>query len=382
MSAPSRYRGNPNARARSITGQETTEDARALEATALDVEGNGDDSTAIQLMEQALQIRCRVLADLVEYLRQSDDDEASREYTSLSHDVYDAAERLMVKCNTYSVYCFKHNDYEMSEGLLRYCLEVTGEDSYPLREAPDRRVHLRGVTYNNLGCMERHRGRYPEALEYMQESMRVTGVESPVGYMNISAVLLQLNRNAEAVRTAERAVELLADTPETGLPSLVAIAHHNLAMALENVDTDRCLSEYETAFHASEDCLGPQHPTTQLIQRNWRRYQQQHPPASWATRSPVRPLPADTRVSTSAPTTRPPRPCLAPVSRRSTATAAVASSDPARPPPGNGTFRPTGPNRPVTSDLKTGPGPRPPPLPGSYGTGYPPTVLTPPRNPP
>ncbi|CAD2216028.1 hypothetical protein AGDE_16151 [Angomonas deanei] len=71
-------------------------------------------------------------------------------------------------------------------------------------------------------------------------------------------------------------------------------------MALENVDTDRCLSEYETAFHASEDCLGPQHPTTQLIQRNWRRYQQQHQPASWATRSPYAAA-GRHRVSTSAP---------------------------------------------------------------------------------
>ncbi|KAG5470314.1 hypothetical protein LSCM4_03009 [Leishmania orientalis] len=278
-----------------LSGHETAHEAEILELQALQAERDGEGGRSVLLMERALQIRCRLVNQLQEkcasvasgasstssagahrmsVLGKPDavgKEELFQEYQAQCSGLYDAAERLVVRCNELGVDHFKRDAFAEASPLLEYAMQLTEDDAYPLCEVEERRRHLRGVTLNNLGCMERRRGHFSEALQYMKSSMEMTGVESPVAYMNTSAILIQLRLSDEAVRMAERSIELLYQTPED--PSLLAVAHHNLAMALEPVDPARCLEEYALAYRTAFSTLGPESETTRSIQRSWRRYE-------------------------------------------------------------------------------------------------------------
>ncbi|KAL7699694.1 Tetratricopeptide repeat/IQ calmodulin-binding motif containing protein [Lotmaria passim] len=281
-----------------LDGRETVNEAEILEMQALQAEHDGDGSRSIPLMERALQIRCHVVNQLREKWANAPEtvaavpnaphrrstasvglmnkDDVLREYQAQCSDLYDAAERLVVSCNACGVDHFKKDAFAEATPLLEYAMQLTDEDAYPLSEVEERRRHLRGVTLNNLGCMERRRGHFSEALNYMKASMEMTGVESPVAYMNMSAILIQLRLNDEAVRMAERSIALLSQMPED--PSLLAVAHHNLAMALEPVDSQRCVAEYEQAYHIACTTLGKDSATSQSIQHSWQRFERTRAP--------------------------------------------------------------------------------------------------------
>ncbi|ORC87409.1 uncharacterized protein TM35_000222080 [Trypanosoma theileri] len=242
-----------------LTGKETQRDAERMEFQALSLESNGKHMECLQLMEKALQIRCQVCA--------------SGDATPMSiGEACDAAERLVTKSNTYGVKSFKEDDYETASTLFGYALEMTGEDSFPLREVDDRRRYLRGVTLNNYGCMERRRGHFPDALAYMQRSMECTGEQSPVAFLNMSAVQTQLRLCEDAAESAMRALQNLGASPED--PSLLAVAHHNLAMALEPLDPTRALEEYQEALNLARNFIGNDSNTTVIIERNMTRFMQ------------------------------------------------------------------------------------------------------------
>ncbi|KAG5471147.1 hypothetical protein CUR178_02458 [Leishmania enriettii] len=287
-----------------LSGHETAHEAEILELQALQAERDGEGGLSVLLMERALQIRCRLVNQLQEkcasvasgvsstssayahrmsVLGKPDEigkEELFQEYQAQCSGLYDAAERLVVRCNELGVGHFKRDAFAEASPLLEYAMQLTEDDAYPLCEVEERRRHLRGVTLNNLGCMERRRGHFSEALEYMKSSMEMTGVESPVAYMNTSAILIQLRLSDEAVRMAERSIELLYQTPED--PSLLAVAHHNLAMALEPVDPPRCLEEYALAYRTACSTLGPESEATRSIQRSWRRYEMTRVPRTTA----------------------------------------------------------------------------------------------------
>ncbi|KAG5470729.1 hypothetical protein LSCM1_01977 [Leishmania martiniquensis] len=286
-----------------LNGHETAHEAEILELQALQAERDGEGGRSVLLMERALQIRCHLVSQLHEkwasaasgpnstssaaahrssVLAKPDavgKEELLQEYQAQCSELYDAAERLVVRCNELGVEHFKRDAFAEASPLLEYAMQLTEDSAYPLCEVEERRRHLRGVTLNNLGCMERRRGHFSEALQYMKSSMEMTGVESPVAYMNTSAILIQLRLSEEAVRMAERSIELLYQTPED--PSLLAVAHHNLAMALEPVDSARCLEEYALAYRTACSTLGPESETARSIQRSWRRYEMTRvPPAT------------------------------------------------------------------------------------------------------
>ncbi|AYU81885.1 Flagellar Member 7 [Leishmania donovani] len=296
---------NPPPLEGALDGRETAHEAEILEVQALQAERDGECGRDILLMERALQIRCHLVnrlrekwanaasgtgspsaagAHRVSVLANADavgKEELLLEYQAQCGELYDAAERLVVRCNGLGVEHFKRGAFSEASPLLEYAMQLTEDGAYPLCEVDERRRHLRGVTLNNLGCMERRRGHFSEALQYMKSSMEMTGVESPVAYMNTSAILIQLRLSDEAVRMAERSIELLYQTPED--PSLLAVAHHNLAMALEPVDPARCLEEYALAYRTACSTLGPESETSLSILRSWRRYEATRvPPAMGA----------------------------------------------------------------------------------------------------
>ncbi|KAH9578707.1 IQ motif [Trypanosoma melophagium] len=240
-----------------LTGKETQQDAERMEFQAFSLESSGKHMECLQLMEKALQIRCQLCT--------------SGDSSPVSiGEACDAAERLVTKTNTYGVKAFKEDDYETASTLFGYALEMTGEESFPLREADDRRRYLRGVTLNNYGCMERRRGHFPDALAYMQRSMECTGEQSPVAFLNMSAVQTQLRLCEDAAESAMRALQNLGSSPED--PSLLAVAHHNLAMALEPLDPTRALEEYQEALNLARGFIGNESNTTLTIERNMMRF--------------------------------------------------------------------------------------------------------------
>ena len=234
------------------------EDAEMLEMHAHQLELSGDDMLAIRQMERALLIRCQAADGTIDVDR-----------------CVNASERLVVKCNTTAVKAFKGDDFTTGSLLLENALRLTDENAQPLSLVPELRQRLRGTTLNNFGCLERRRGRLEMALNFMRLSLGCAGQQSPATYLNISAIQLQLGQNQEAVGSARRSIGLLESIP-SDYPGMIAVAYHNLAMALEGTDQAACLHAYETAFsHALRD-LGRQSITTQAIEKNLTRFRAKH----------------------------------------------------------------------------------------------------------
>jgi hypothetical protein len=183
-----------------------------------------------------------------------------------------AVERLVVKYNTVAVRCFKQDDFETGAALLNCALQLTEPHQDPLfGGGQSARPRLRGTTFNNFGCLERRRGRLELAVNYMRQSLDHDGEQSPVTFLNMGAILTQLGHSADAVQCSRRAVELLSASDNENM-GLLAIAHHNLAMALEPVDADACYDAYQRALETSRAQLGNASPTTQSIERNMDRF--------------------------------------------------------------------------------------------------------------
>ncbi|ESL08951.1 hypothetical protein TRSC58_03336, partial [Trypanosoma rangeli SC58] len=244
-----------------VTGKETYEDAVRMELQAAAFEVNGKYMESLQLLEKALHIRCN-------------SQHASSAMPMYIGDLCEAAERLVGKINAYGVKCFKEDNYEAASTLFEYGIEMTEPNAFPLREADDRRRYLRGVTLNNYGCMERRRGHFSDALSFMRRSMECTGEQSPVAFLNISAVQTQLRLCEDAVKSAMQAMQNLGSVPEDS--SLLALAHHNLAMALEPLDAMRALEEYQLALSLARNTIGHTSGTTLTIEHNMTRFMQAH----------------------------------------------------------------------------------------------------------
>jgi hypothetical protein len=233
------------------------EDAKALEYEANEVEEQGRHLDSVRLMERALLLRLHV--------NPVDEAEACR-----------AAERLVVKCNATAVGCFKEDQYGIATDLLQNAMRMTDEGADPLGRNPAKRRALRGTTLNNLACMERRRGRLPAALEFIEAAIATASSQSPATYLNLSAILAQMGNSNQAVSAAKQAIVLL----ESGSPerqSLIAIAYHNLATALEPVDIVEAIGTFETALRLSLQTLGRDSATTHSIEQNLKRLRRKGP---------------------------------------------------------------------------------------------------------
>eukprot|EP00760_Papus_ankaliazontas_P015038 PhM_4_TR16252/c0_g2_i1/m.87141 len=183
-------------------------------------------------------------------------------------------ERLGIKYNTQGVRCFKNGDYDTATADFERALRVS---EHLAMKSSDVSRRLEATTQNNLGCMERSRGNLEQALFHLQRSSETEENQSVASAMNMSAILTQLQRHDEAVVCARRAIVLLEASPAQQLnENLFIVAHHNLAIALETVGgaSDEITENYESAYEHAERIIGPQHPTTLSIKRNYNRWKQ------------------------------------------------------------------------------------------------------------
>lgn len=253
-----------------LSQREAVDDAVALEKLAYQLESSGQDMLAVRQMERALLVRCREGVD---------------------EQCISAAERLVVKCNTVAVKSFKSDDYSNAVMLLDNALRLTDDNSQPLSTCDEKRWRLRGTTLNNYGCLERRRGRLPASLRFLELSLQFGGQQSPATFLNISAIQSQLGMHDEAVGSARRAIGLLEQSNDA--TGLLAIAYHNLAMALETTNTGACVQAYEKALHLAQKDLGEASPTFQAIEKNLGRYRQRNKinrPVSLPPIQPERPM--------------------------------------------------------------------------------------------
>lgn len=337
-------------------GRDAVREAETLELQARIAENNGDDQVSVAHLEQAMRLRIDVVTAIVTQLHALDEelrkhgnrlaaqknhlplgnypadryrnavaesDAAStphsaaaiaestadaataataresvlQDFTRMSQALYAVAEQLVVRCNTIAAQRFRTGDFPTATALLDYCIELTRPDGYPLGEDDARRGRLRGLTLNNMGCMERRRGHYQLALQHMRESMACTGEESAVAYMNMSAIMTQLRLSREAATMAGRAVALLtarvprssqATTPvhNSATHAHLAVAHHNWAMALEPLNPQEAVYEYGMAYDCALREAGLRASVTRSIEQSWSRFVHDCPSARSLTPQP------------------------------------------------------------------------------------------------
>eukprot|EP00659_Diplonema_papillatum_P010383 gene10383-15988_t len=182
-----------------------------------------------------------------------------------SGEVQRSAERLCVRYNTLGVKSFKSDRYDQAIALFNRSIRLTDQEagiSYfgSTAEGTQLRERLRATTLNNLGCMERRRGGFERALHYLVECSQLEENKSAATNLNISALLTQMGRHAEAIGAARRSIGLLtvqldedeSDEKRQETVSLLVIAYHNLAMAQEGSgspqDGHDATQSYQTAL--------------------------------------------------------------------------------------------------------------------------------------
>lgn len=139
------------------------------------------------------------------------------------------------------------------------------------------RLRLRAITYNNIGCLFKHLGKFHLALQNLKKAhtleQKTPAATNRAGtHLNLCAVLSQLGKHEQALKHAITALEWLGNPNKPSATSgksevgIVAIAYHNLAVELEFLrDWDSALSAYVRSFEVAKEELGDEHAMTKQI---------------------------------------------------------------------------------------------------------------------
>lgn len=199
----------------------------------------------------------------------------------------DHAADIVLRCNSNAVSAFNQRCFDMAELFLGKALFLTDSRTteelnyFPSAEA--RRLRLRAATLNNLGCMEKRRGRLEESLRYLRQAVdmevaldRTTG-GSPSTYLNMCTVLNELQRHDEAVIAVENALsamneQMLRQQHKQQLPTcamMLVVGLYNLGVSLElrnrSGDVERAKNVYQQALEASRKYfVDPACPTVEM----------------------------------------------------------------------------------------------------------------------
>eukprot|EP00670_Eutreptiella_braarudii_P013359 CAMPEP_0174321080 /NCGR_PEP_ID=MMETSP0810-20121108/10020_1 /TAXON_ID=73025 ORGANISM="Eutreptiella gymnastica-like, Strain CCMP1594" /NCGR_SAMPLE_ID=MMETSP0810 /ASSEMBLY_ACC=CAM_ASM_000659 /LENGTH=317 /DNA_ID=CAMNT_0015432291 /DNA_START=59 /DNA_END=1009 /DNA_ORIENTATION=+ len=276
------------------TLEETESKVAFLEDMATKFEAEGNDPEAIKALETSLFLRRALIQSLARFSAQDPS------FPQRQQELAQAAEALVVKNNVAGVKSFKSGDYASGLALLNKGMWLTsGADNVNCFASEEMRLKLRAACLNNLGCLEKKRGDFNRALDYLQGGValeaQISGVATPATSMNLCAVLNKLGRHAEALDEANSAItNLLAEKHQEGGTNpatnhMLCVAYHNLAMSQEfslSPMLQRAAEEsYAQALSLARAELGPGHPTTMAIQASIERFQQ-------AISRPIRPLPS------------------------------------------------------------------------------------------
>jgi len=172
-------------------------------------------------------------------------------------------------------------DLEAAYGLLRKAEVLTGNDDL-----------ISAVTYNNLACYYRRKGRLRIALQYLQRALRIetssNAVVNPAGTrLNLCAVLSQLGKHEEALQHAQASVillqeELVAQSSSVDLAvahktspellnkmAVLSISYHNMGVEHEHLKSvDSAVDAYQKGADIARFYLGDVNEITKTLSKS------------------------------------------------------------------------------------------------------------------
>lgn len=189
--------------------------------------------------------------------------------------------------NSTAMTALQAGDLVLSFELLKKA-EIVSEPRGLIRDKMTR-MKMRAITFNNLGCFYRRRGKLHSSIQYLDKALRIEltikKVDNPAGtHLNMCAVLSQLGRHAAALEHAQCALSLLEDAYDplsvAGVigresiakpPSVLAIAAHNAGVEYEYLGKyDDATDQYRKAAHVATIYWGEEHPKTLGIRKSLR----------------------------------------------------------------------------------------------------------------
>ena len=180
-------------------------------------------------------------------------------------EVFDTCEELTLAYNTLAMKLIDKEEFDSAHELLKKAEVLTDKDS-ELSRTRKSISRLRAVTFNNLGCLYKHRRNFYTAIKYLEKAISIeestSYAENPAStHLNLCATLSKCGRHDKALAYAKSALKILnnqlslkttstldkfkevhdADTCHPKLLSTLAIAYHSAATQHEY------LNQYEEA---------------------------------------------------------------------------------------------------------------------------------------
>ena len=191
-----------------------------------------------------------------------------------SQEVWEACKHVGELCNELAMECLQREDLGMVLELLRKAEILT---------AQDKAGHA--VTLNNLGVYFRRCNKLHTALNYMRQAVALEegmeDVHQPGdSHINLCVTLSQCGRHKQALKTGQRALQLLQQEIFSKVHpgqtathkhradriATMAIAHHNVGVEYEFLfKMTQALASYAKGVELAATYLGEQHGVTLML---------------------------------------------------------------------------------------------------------------------
>ncbi|CAM9749663.1 unnamed protein product [Pylaiella littoralis] len=233
------------------------------------------DETCMQLQQQGNYLQALECMERGLVLRQ-------HFFGSDSEEVWSACKIVGEMCNLLAMTYLQQEDFGMVLELLKKAEILTERDDAG-----------RAVTYNNLACYYRRRGKLHSALQYLHKALKIEAkmgsrVEHPADtHLNTCAVLSQVGRHQGALEHAQSALILLQEElfgggaamggdggredqpPRADRIAVLAIAYHNMGVEQEFLKKfEHSLQSYRKGVEVAQKYLGGNHAVTVTLRNS------------------------------------------------------------------------------------------------------------------
>ena len=134
-------------------------------------------------------------------------------YGPEAEQVFDTCEQLTLAYNTYAMRLIDKEHFDSACELLKKAEVLTDKDS-ELSRTRKPISRLRAVTFNNLGCLFKHRRNFYTAIKYLEKALSIeestSYAENPAStHLNLCATLSKCGRHDKALTYAKAALKIL-----------------------------------------------------------------------------------------------------------------------------------------------------------------------------
>ncbi|EAR84349.3 UBX domain protein, putative (macronuclear) [Tetrahymena thermophila SB210] len=198
-------------------------------------------------------------------------------------------QQILKFLNNEAVNSLNQNQFEKSLFILIKSKELT--ELSIIKNPPS----IRALTFNNFGCYYRRLQQLPKALGYLEQALRfLNSIKSRdylgMTYLNISAVLSQMNEHYASLENAKKAVieihkdyqnylnrknyqEAIKDQEFVDICQALAIAFYNVGVEQEFFQNfEVSLINYGKACEVCEDNLGSNHRLTRRFKELFQKF--------------------------------------------------------------------------------------------------------------